>query len=341
MFNKRISGRRACCSALLLSLAMALPVGSAYAQTSPVVWRFAHTSPIPGSAWHKYATEVLPTRLSEATGGALKVEVVSGVVKPADVLGAIRDGQVHGGSLIIPYVAATLPTWGVLGLPGVLPDEAKFPQVVTQVIAPMIAEDSRKRFKAEPVVTGAWTGAYFFSNGPIDTLDKMKAAKYRAHSPELVQLVSAVGGTAVGMPFGELYTALQRNMVDAYTGAVGAVKASKLYEVTKFAENWPAGLGLWTYFIGTDALAKLSTDMRRKVTDELAKINEEAQQASLQEAVDGINGLREQGMTFIEVPALEREKAVAIAKEKVWSKWSASTGEAGAALLKKIEESSM
>lgn len=315
-----------------------LAAGPARSQTDkPVVWKFAHTSPIPGTVWQKYATEVLPARVQQATGGAVRVEVVSGVIQPSDVLAAIRDGQVQGGSLTIPYVAATLPTWGVLGLPGLLTDESKYPQVINQVVMPMIGDESRKRFKAEPVTVGAWAGMYFFSNGPVDSVDKFKGVKYRLASPELVQLIGAVGGSPIGMPFGELYTSLQRGMVHAYNSALGSVRAAKLYEVTKYAENWPSGLGIWAFFIGTDALQKLSPELRKKVFDEFVKVNHEAQQAALVEAAAGRQELQAQGMTFIDVPESERQKVIAVAKAQVWPKWLASTGETGKQLVQRVQ----
>lgn len=49
--------------------------------------------------WHRYATEIVPQRVSEATQGALRINVLSGVVPPGELLNAIKEGTVQGGSL--------------------------------------------------------------------------------------------------------------------------------------------------------------------------------------------------------------------------------------------------
>lgn len=331
------AARLAGAAALALGLAAgALPVTSAAADQ--VTWKFAQTTPIPGTVWHRYATEILPQRIEAVTDGQVKVEVISGVVQPGDLLRGIRDGEVQGGALLFPYVGPTLPLWNVLSLPGLVTDESQYPALVNELVMPVIAADSRDRFGAVPVVVATFPGAYFFSNGPIDSLEKMRGTKYRAHSPELVQIVQAAGGTAVSMPFGELYGALQRRMVDAYTSALTTVSAAKLDEVTNYAENWPGGMGTWGYFLSEEALSRLTADQRQRIEAAMAEMNAEIQAVSLDEVETATATLRERGMTFVDIGAEERQKAVDLAKDKVWSAWLGNTGDAGAQLLKQVQD---
>ncbi len=330
------TARTACAILLGVGLAVAsAPTGTEAAE--PVIWKFAQTTPIPGTVWHRYATEVLPQRINEATGGQVEVQVISGVVKPSDLLTGIRDGEVQGGTLLFPYVGPTLPLWNVLSLPGLVTDESRYPALVNDYVLPLVAEEAGERYGAVPVVVAAFPGAYFFSNGPIDTLGKIEGTKYRAHSPELVQIVQAAGGTAVSLPFGELYGALERKMVDAYTSAATTVSAAKLDEVTKFAENWPGGMGTWGYFVSEAALAKLTPELRAKVMDAMAKLNTDVQAASLTEVGAAIETLKARGMTFVDIPGAERQKAIALAQDKVWTAWLGNTGDKGSALLDQIK----
>lgn len=321
---------------VMLAVLGGLNAPQAAAQT-PTVWKFAHTTPIPGTVWHRYATEVIPKRVNDATKGALQIQVVSGVIQPADLLSAVREGSIQGGSLLFPYVGATLPNWNVLSLPGLVPDESRYPEVLNKQIIPVIREEARRRYKAEPLAVATFPGAYFFSNGPVDSVEKMKGTKYRAHTPELVQLVQAAGGAAVSLPFGELSGALQRNMVDAYTSALTTVRAAKLYEVTKFAENWPAGLGTYGYMFGTEAIAKLSPEVRRQLTEEMARITTDLQRESFEESNHAAKELQEHGMKFIAVSSTERQRAIALAREKIWPAWAKSAGPVGQQLLTNVE----
>ena len=325
--------------ALISSLALAaLASGASQAQTAPTVWRFAHTQSIPGTVWNKYATEVLPERIKQVTDGAVQIQVMTGVIPAADLMSNIRAGAVQGGSLTLPYVGSTLPIWNIMALPGLVNDEAKYPAFVNNILLPYMRDDARKRFKAEPVMLFAFTGAAWFSNGPNDTLAKIPGKKFRTHSPELNQLIQAAGGAAVPMLFGEVSGGLQKGMIDAYTASIPSANAAKLYEATKYAELWPAGLGGSAFFIGEDALAKLPSEMRKRVVDEFAKLNLESQQASLEEAKTAARQITENGMKIIQIAPAERERMVALAREKVWPLWIKNAGPRGEQILKSAQE---
>jgi len=326
-------------SRLLMSLAISASTvfsGAAWGQES-TVWRFAHTTPILGTVWHSYATEIVPQRIEEATDGAVKIEVITGVVQPADLLASIREGSVQGGSLILPYVGATFPTWNIMALPGLLPDESKYPDLVNEILMPYVRGDAQ-RFNAVPVMFSAFTGASWFSNGPVDSVDKISGTKYRVHSPELSQLIQSAGGASVSIQFGEVAGAIQKGMIDAHTGALTSLYAAKLYEVTKYAENWPAGLGGNIYFISSGALEGLPEDVRAKVVAEFEELNLEIQKASLEEAKTAATNLVTEGMQLIDVPQKEREELTRLAKEKVWPLWLKNAGPEGEKLLKSVQE---
>ena len=331
---------RALRSGLLVSLTIAASTafsGVAWSQES-TVWRFAHTTPIIGTVWHRYATEIVPQRIEEATNGAVQIEVITGVVQPADLLSSVREGTVQGGSLILPYVGATLPTWNIMTLPGLLQDESRYPELVNETLMPYVREDAERRFNAVPVMFFASTGASWFSNGPIDSVDKISGTKYRVHSPELSQLVQTAGGASVSIQFGEVPAAIQRRMIDAYTGALPSANAAKLYEVTRYAENWPAGLGGNIYVISSEALESLPEDVHALVVAEFEELNLEVQKASLDEAKAAAENLAAEGMKLIDVPQAEREELIRLAKENVWPLWLQNAGPEGEELLKSVQE---
>jgi len=327
-------------SGLLVSMAIAASAtfsGAAWSQES-TVWKFAHTTSILGTVWHRYATEIVPQRIEEATDGAVKIEVITGVVQPADMLASVREGTVQGGSLILPYVGATLPTWNIMTLPGLVQDESQYPQLVNDILMPHVREEAERRFDALPVMFFASTGASWFSNGPIDSVDEIRGRKYRVHSPELGQLVQSAGGASVSIQFGDVPAAIQRGMIDAYTGAHPSASAAKLYESTRYAEDWPAGLGGSIYVISTKALESLPEDVRDLVVAEFEELNLEIQQASLDEAKTAAENLVAEGMELIEIPQSEKEELIRLAKEKVWPLWIQNAGPEGEQLLKTVQE---
>ena len=70
----------------------------------------------------------------------------------------------------------------------------------------------------------ATTGFRFFLKAPMDSADKLNGMKIRA-LPSYNKIVASLGGTAVVIPFGELYSAAEKGVIDGLVwptvGAVG------------------------------------------------------------------------------------------------------------------------
>ncbi len=79
----------------------------------------------------------------------------------------------------------------------------------------------------------ATTGFRFFLKAPMDASKKLGGMKIRA-LPSYNKIVGSLGGTAVVIPFGELYSAAEKGVIDGLVWpAVGAV-GFKFHEVTPY-----------------------------------------------------------------------------------------------------------
>ncbi len=79
----------------------------------------------------------------------------------------------------------------------------------------------------------ASTGFRFFLKKPMDSANKLGGMKIRA-LPSYNKIVGSLGGTAVVIPFGELYSAAEKGVIDGLVWpAVGAV-GFKFHEVTPY-----------------------------------------------------------------------------------------------------------
>jgi TRAP-type C4-dicarboxylate transport system substrate-binding protein len=319
-----------------LCAALALGCGIAQAQQKPVVWRFGHVFSVPNTLFDNVAMKEYPERIGRASNGMVKVEVVQGVVNPNTMLDALADGRIQMGSIVTAASSATHPRWHVLGLPGVLDKESDYPGVARNIVWPHVDTELRRRWGATITNMGAFTATLFFSranSGPVDRIEKFKGLKYRTHSVELSRLIQQMGGAPVGLPFGELYSAMERRLVDAYTSTAAAVLGNGLFEVTGFAEDWPAGLGLWFYVVSEKALNALPPDIRKSVSDELAAIQKDLSERHLAEAKQGVAALAGKGVKLVQVPEAEKQQVREMARQVVWGTWLDRTGPEGRALL--------
>jgi tripartite ATP-independent transporter DctP family solute receptor len=70
---------------------------------------------------------------------------------------------------------------------------------------------------------------------PINTPQDMKGLKIRVQQSEMsIQIIQALGASAVPMAYGELYQAMQQKVVDGQENPFMNIYASKFYEVQKY-----------------------------------------------------------------------------------------------------------
>lgn len=324
---------------LLVALGAAaamMTIGTAARAQDTTTWRLGHTLSVPGTLYEQILTKELPERIAKATGGAVRVQPIIGIVKTPDVISALQQGRVEMGDVSVAYIAATHPSWAVMSLPGLVEDERLVAPIADKIVLPAIAQDL-KQMGIRPVVSVAWVGGAYFTNKRIDKVADIKGTKWRTHAPMLSKTVAELGGAPIGMPFEELYPSLERGLVDAYTTTFPAMYATGLQKVTKHAILAPQGTTISVVMVGEQALAKLPADLRSKVLAELSAINRDAADRLLKERDDVIAKLKSAGVEMITLAPEENAKFVAAAKTAVWAAWRKDAGEAGEKLLQQIE----
>lgn len=119
-------------------------------------------------------------------------------------------------------------------------------------------------------------GSRTYSTKPIDpATGRLDGLKLRAAGPTATAWVEALGGTAVSMPIGELYEALDRGLVDGATVGGGAQLAvqfgwhEKLEYVVEQSVAYTAGM----YLMNLDAWNDLPADLQQAVVDGIALAN--------------------------------------------------------------------
>ena len=75
---------------------------------------------------------------------------------------------------------------------------------------------------------------YPFGKKPIDDFFNMKGFKMRVYSAEFAEFYTMLGGTGVFIPWEEVYTSLDKGVVDGYTSDIVKLDSLKLYEVIKY-----------------------------------------------------------------------------------------------------------
>ena len=111
-----------------------------------------------------------------------------------------------------------------------------------------------------------------YAKKPIKTVADVKGMKIRVQQSDLwVALISAMGGNATPMPYGEVYTGLKTGLIDAAENNIPSFDTAKHYEAVKFyskTEHSMAPEVLLMSKVVWDKLPKADQDMIRSAAKE-------------------------------------------------------------------------
>ncbi len=226
------------CRFLVLALAVLLPLLAgcrpAAAPPGPLVWRFA-IEEAEGSVQHRYATR-FEELVEQRSGGRVDV-----VVYPVGTLGTSTQITEQLALGVLEFAMASpgslgkfIPELQVFLLHFVLPER---PAALRRVLAdPQLAAAIDPLYEAKGLALMA-----LFAEGQMAwTLkDEVRSpadfagVKMRVMtSPLLLAAYGAYGASPTPMPYAEVYSGLQLNMIDGQVNPVFAIERQKFHEVT-------------------------------------------------------------------------------------------------------------
>lgn len=226
------SSSRAAIGIAAVGLAWAL---SAPADAAERTLRFAHIFS-PEHSIHKAAQHMAEV-VREQTNGELEITIL-----PSEQLGNERQimeglmfGSIEMGSVTNNIVQGFEPAAGVMALPYLI---RSFDHAFAVEDGPIGAEIADRVLETTGVRTVGYnvTGFRMIAtrDEPVQTLDAFEGLRIRVpESPVMVQTFQALGANPTPIPWGELYTAMQTNVVDACEAPPAALNDIKIFEVAK------------------------------------------------------------------------------------------------------------
>ena len=157
-------------------------------------------------------------RVKEATGGRVNIEMmpVGSIVKHTETMDAIGSGILDGHVTATGYFSGKDPAFGLIGnTVGAWGDPNEMLLFMEQGGGTELIREMYKPYGLYFIGASATGLEAFVSKVPLDGVADLKGLKMRA--PEgLVQAVFAAAGAApVGLPGSEVYTSLDKGVIDA------------------------------------------------------------------------------------------------------------------------------
>jgi len=138
------------------------------------------------------------------------------------------------------YASGDAPFLVGADLPGISPtlEEAK---EQANAFRPALAKFLEEQFSITPLTVWPYPHQYLYCREPVGSLDQLGGKRVRVHSSALATLVKNLGASALTMPIGDVYSALQRGVIDCATNSSVAGNAMKWFEVSTTMVDLPLG----------------------------------------------------------------------------------------------------
>ena len=219
--------------------------------------------------------------VAERTNGQLIINLTSFPelgISGADNMTLIRDGTLDIAEIYTGYVAGEVPALEIQSLWGMFKDH-KAQYDATTVLTPdlerMIADESG----GSPIITHNWyvgIDQFFFCSEALTTPEDFEGKKTRSHGAAISDWINGMGAEAQFVAFAEVYTALERGILDCGVTGADPAYGQRWYEVTTHMNGFLVSLFNDNVVMNAGNFDKLPPDIQAILIEEGAKHELEA-----------------------------------------------------------------
>jgi TRAP-type transport system periplasmic protein len=325
-------------SLALILLSISIIGCNSFRETSP----FGKTTLRLGTETALESTETRGARqlaklVKEKSNGALEIEVYEnaklGTMRIRNE--SMRMGTVDMGTCSVGFLATYEPLTGIFDLPYLYQDKAHEMRVFDGPIGKDI--DQKLQAQGLRVLCYFDAGARHItsSSKPIYTPADLKGFRIRVPQSEAsIEGFKALGCTTMPLPFGEVYTALQNNTVEAQENPLSLIFHNKFYEVQKYLSLTNHQLFIQVLLISEKSWRKLSAQQQQLLMEAAKEAQSYERKIALEDEIELINHLKEKGMIVNEVSQTEEFESKTRPLRELYKK---RFGKQASDLLEKID----
>lgn len=278
--------------------------------------------------------------LDERSEGRIKLEVY-----PAGELGgarenfqAMQEGSLEMASLIPGTIAGFDKRFELSSLPGLFIDAETAKKFDREGF---VGAEMDKYYEENGIirlVKGEPNFYYFFTTdaaGLITNMAETADKKLRIpESPMLLEFFEKIGAKPTPMPWGEIYTGLQRNVIDGTVGNIIWSVAAQFHEVANNISLVPVQYSPSDWLFSKVAWERIPQDLQQIILDSIPDIQEYAEQSWFAEIDSNMEMMLKEGVKIIEIPVEEQLKWQKESYE-IWKDYAVSIW--GEEMVKRLE----
>ncbi len=244
-----------------------------------------------------------------------------------DMIRLLEDGTIGLGEIYSGFVGGEFPIFEAANLWGAYASVDQWFEASEALQEDIKTLVTRETGGGQIVGFNYYSGNYFFTKKPLNTLDDFAGVKTRSHSNVLSDLVNHMGADAQTMAFADVYPALERGVLDGAVTCGSCAVGQKWFEVTDYLTGPVPGTFAETFItFNGKQWDSLPPDLQAIILEEGVLHSERAKAAALQADIDAEGELIALGMEHSNFSPEMLDLLKEAARVAVIPKWAERAG---------------
>ncbi|MDA0263847.1 MAG: TRAP transporter substrate-binding protein DctP [Chloroflexi bacterium] len=239
--------------------------------------------------------------VDERTDGKVEIQISSYPelgISGFDMIRLLEDGSVGLGEIYSGFVGGEYPVFDVGNLWGLFTSTEQYYEAVDALNDDMKRVVTEKTQGGKVVAFNFYPSNFFFTKQPLEDFEGVRT---RSHSNVLSDLVNELGGDAQTMAFAEVYTALERGILDGAVTCSTCGFGQKWNEVTDYLTGPIPGSFAQTFItFNSKEWESMPPIFQQIITEEGANHTARARTEAAKWDTQGVGQLVEGGMKYSE-----------------------------------------
>ena len=224
----------------------------------------------------KLQTVYFAENVQERTNGQVKFWIASYPelgLAGSDMLELVASGTIEFAQIQPAYVGGTWPLIDIIYVWGIWKDFKSEHEANTGLL-PALDAGVQEETNGGKLIYHIWYGGndqYFFSNRGAE-LEDFAGLKTRSHGTTMTDAINGLGGDGQFMAFADVYTALERGILDAGVTSAHAGHGQRWYEVTDNLIGPLISMPMGFETMNKDFWQRIPADLQAIIIEEGAKM---------------------------------------------------------------------
>lgn len=278
--------------------------------------------------FHVTNAQVFADKVKEATNGEVEITIHPGGslgYKGPEMLGAVRDGLVPIGDILLNQQVGEEPFLGIESVPYLASGYVEVRAL--QTFARPVYERIAKKHNQKILYMVPWPGQNVYSTWKIESVDNLKGLKIRTVDKNGTDFFSKLGASPTQLPWGEVVPSLASGAINGVTTSSSSGVDGKFWEFMDHVNtfHWQSASNMVN--VNLDAWNRLDPKHREAIEALASQLEAQFWEASIDEDETKMALLAKNGMT-VSRPTPELRGRLVTTAEGMWKEFTANVPEA-------------